>query len=116
MNLEECYNKIGANQKDLVQRLGSKDFAELFAKKFLEDDSFVNLEKALAEKNAEIAFRAVHTLKGVAQNLSLDNLYKVSFILTESLRGGAITAECEPQFAAVKREYDKTIAALKELA
>lgn len=116
MNLEACYNKIGANYRDLVQRLGSQDFAELFAKKFLDDDSFANLEKALADENAEDAFRAVHTLKGVAQNLSLDNLYKVSFTLTENLRGLKINAETQPLFAEVKREYDLTIAALKELA
>lgn len=116
MTLEECYNKIGANYNDLVKRLGSKDFAELFAKKFLDDDSFANLEKALAEQNAEEAFRAVHTLKGVAQNLSLDNLYRVSFTLTENLRGLEITAESQSLFEAVKTEYERTVAALKELA
>lgn len=116
MNLEECYNKIGANYKDLVQRLGSKEFAELFAKKFLDDDSFTNLERALAAQNAEEAFRAVHTLKGVAQNLSLENLYRVSFSLTENLRGLKINPETEGLFAAVKTEYDLTVAALKELA
>lgn len=116
MNLEECYNKIGANYRDLLQRLGSKEFAELFAKKFLDDDSFSNLEKALAAQNAEDAFRAVHTLKGVAQNLSLDNLYRVSFELTENLRGLKINAETQGLFAAVKTEYDVTVAALKELA
>lgn len=116
MTLEECYNKIGANYRDLVQRLGSQDFAELFAKKFIEDDSFANLESALNEKNAEKAFRAVHTLKGVAQNLSLENLYRVSFTLTESLRDGAITSDCAPQYEAVKQEYERTIAVLKELA
>ena len=116
MNLEECYNKIGANYRDLVQRLGSKEFAELFAKKFLDDDSFTNLERALAAQNAEEAFRAVHTLKGVAQNLSLENLYRVSFSLTENLRGLKINAETEGLFATVKTEYELTVAALKELA
>lgn len=116
MTLEECYNKIGANYRDLLQRLGSQDFAELFAKKFVEDDSFANLEKALQENKGEEAFRAVHTLKGVAQNLSLENLYRVAFTLTETLRGREITAECAAQFDAVKCEYEKTIAALKALA
>ncbi len=116
MTLEECYNKIGANYRDLVQRLGSEQFALLFAKKFLEDDSFANLEKALAANDAESAFRAVHTLKGVAQNLSLENLYRVSFTLTESLRNLHISSDCEPMFEEVKKEYELTIAALKEVA
>lgn len=115
MNLQACYEQIGANYKDLVVRLGSEDFAKLFAKKFLEDDSFANLQKGLADKDAETAFRAAHTLKGVAQNLSLDNLYRPAFDLTESLRGRVITADCEPLYAKVVAEYEKTIAALQQL-
>lgn len=115
MNLQTCYEQIGANYKDLVQRLGSEAFAQMFAKKFIEDDSFANLQDGLAKKDAEVAFRAAHTLKGVAQNLSLDNLYRPAFDLTESLRGRVITAECEPLYAVVEAEYKKTIAALQEL-
>lgn len=115
MNLETCYQQIGANYKDLVVRLGSEAFAKLFAKKFLEDDSFATLKEGLEKQDAEVAFRAAHTLKGVAQNLSLDNLYRPAFELTESLRGLAVTAECAPLYAKVEAEYEKTIAALKEL-
>ena len=42
MKLEKCYDKIGANYKDLVTRLGSEDFANLFAKKFLTDESYTS--------------------------------------------------------------------------
>ena len=115
MNLQTCYEQIGANYKDLVQRLGSEAFAKMFAKKFIEDDSFANLKDGLAKKDAEIAFRAAHTLKGVAQNLSLNNLYHPAFDLTESLRGRLITADCEPLYAKVAEECEKTIAALKQL-
>lgn len=115
MKLEKCYEKIGANYKDLVNRLGSEDFANLFAKKFLTDDSFANLKQGLAEQDAETAFRAAHTLKGVAQNLSLDNLYRPVFELTESLRGRLITSECEPLYKKVEEEYNITVAALQEL-
>ena len=115
MKLEKCYDKIGANYKDLVTRLGSEDFANLFAKKFLTDDSFANLKTGLAEQDAETAFRAAHTLKGVAQNLSLDNLYRPVFELTESLRGRLITPECEPLYNKVEEEYNITVAALQEL-
>lgn len=116
MTLEECYNKIGANYRDLVIRLGSEDFALLFAKKFLTDDSFINLKTAIAEKNAEKAFRAAHTLKGVVQNLSLDNLYRPSYNLTESLRGLKIKSDCEHLYANVEEEYNRTIELLKQVA
>ena len=115
MKLQACYEQIGANYKDLVVRLGSEAFAQLFAKKFLEDDSFANIKQGLDANDAETAFRAAHTLKGVAQNLSLDNLYRPAFDLTESLRSRVITAECAPLYAKVEEEYNKTIAALQQL-
>ena len=62
MNIKECYDSIGADYEDLLGRLGSEKHIERFALKFLEDDSYSNLKEALAEKNAENAFRAAHTL------------------------------------------------------
>ena len=47
------------------------DFVRRFALKFLQDDSFPNLKKALEAQDAPTAFRAAHTLKGVCQNLGL---------------------------------------------
>ena len=114
MKLEKCYEKIGANYKDLVNRLGSEDFANLFAKKFLTDDSFANLKKGLAEQDAETAFRAAHTLKGVCLNLGFDNLFTVSSDLTEKLRAKELE-ESEELFRKVKEQYAITIAALREL-
>ena len=61
---------------------------EKFALKFREDMSFQELEKALNDKQVEIAFRAAHTLKGVCMNLGFDHLYKPSFEITECLRAG----------------------------
>ena len=40
----------------------------------------------MTQNNAEEAFRAVHTLKGICLNLGFDTLYKASFELTEKLR------------------------------
>ena len=57
-----------------------------FAKKFIDDASYSNLENAMTQNNAEEAFRAVHTLKGICLNLGFDTLYKASFELTEKLR------------------------------
>ena len=72
-----------------MERLPSPDFVRRFALKFLQDDSFPNLKKALEEKDAPTAFRAAHTLKGVCQNLGFDALYVPSSALSEALRGGS---------------------------
>ena len=69
MTLEQVYAAIGGDYKGVMERLPSADFVRRFALKFLQDDSFPNLKKALEEKDAPTAFRAAHTLKGVCQNL-----------------------------------------------
>ncbi len=56
-------------------------------------------------------FRAAHTLKGVCQNLGFDNLYQVSFDITEKLRGRE-TDGCEELFAKVEEQYKKTTDAI----
>ena len=90
MTLEQMYAAIGGDYKAVMERLPSADFVRRFALKFLQDDSFRNLKKALEEKDAPTAFRAAHTLKGVCQNLGFDALYVPSSALTEALRGGSL--------------------------
>lgn len=86
MTLEQVYAAIGGDYKGVMERLPSADFVRRFALKFLQDDSFPNLKKALEEKDAPTAFRAAHTLKGVCQNLGFDALYVPSSALTEAPR------------------------------
>ena len=115
MNIKECYDSIGADFEDVLGRLGSEKLIERFALKFLEDDSYSNLKEALAEKNAENAFRAAHTLKGVCLNLGFTELYKVSAELTEVLRGRE-TAGSDELYAQVKEQYTTLTDAIRELA
>lgn len=67
MTLEQVYAAIGGDYKGVMERLPSADFVRRFALKFLQDDSFPNLKKALEEKDAPTAFRAAHTLKASAR-------------------------------------------------
>lgn len=114
MNIKECYDSIGADFEDVLGRLGSEKLIERFALKFLDDDIYNNLKEALAEKNAENAFRAAHTLKGVCLNLGLKNLYTVSSDLTEKLRGRSLDGADE-LFEKVREQYDITVNALKNV-
>ena len=47
MTLEQMYAAIGGDYKAVMERLPSADFVRRFALKFLQDDSFPNLKKAL---------------------------------------------------------------------
>ena len=106
MTVKECYEQMGADYEGVLGRLRSEGLIKKFAKKFLDDGSFQSLKDNLAQGNGEEAFRAAHTLKGVCQNLGFDNLYQVSFNITEKLRGGE-TDGCEELFAKVEEQYKK---------
>ena len=60
------------------------------------------------------AFRAAHTLKGVAQNLGFEKLYKPSSELAEILRAGSMEV-IVGLMDTITEEYEKTIMAIKEL-
>ncbi len=68
----EYLEDMGAEVKDALDRM-SGNRAEYFEylKKFTEDSSIADLRKAVADKDADAATAAVHTLKGVALSLGL---------------------------------------------
>ena len=89
MTIRECYEKMGSDYDTVLERIPSEAIITKFAKKFIDDASYSNLENAMTQNNAEEAFRAVHTLKGICLNLGFDTLYKASFemdILMEARR------------------------------
>lgn len=88
MTIKECYEKLGSNFEDVKARMMSERLIQKFSLKFLDDKSYTNLLSAFEEGRDEEAFRFAHTLKGVAQNLGFDKLYKSSDKLTEALRNG----------------------------
>ena len=62
------------------------------------------------------AFRAVHTLKGVALNLGLGSLAHASSQMTEALRGqDKLPNNVQPLYEAVRKEYDAVRGALEQL-
>ena len=114
MNVRGFYEKIGADYEGVLSRLGNEDMIGRFVMKFPNDMSLDNLKKALEAKEADQAFRAAHTLKGVGVNLGFDRLYEVSAALTEHLRGKDTIDGAPELFSKVEEEYDKTIQAIRD--
>lgn len=114
MTVKECYDKAGADYADAINRLGTDALIKRFSIKFLDDKSFQSLKESIEAKDAEGAFSAAHTLKGVAVNLSFTSLYEVSSELTEKLRGGKLE-DYEELYAAVAQQYERVVNAIKEL-
>ena len=112
MTLQECYQKMGGNYSDVKSRLIKEERIEKFVIRFLEDDSFQKLCEARAAENPGEVFRAVHTLKGVSQNLGFTRLFEACHVMTEAVRGG-VKLENEALFDAVVKEYDTTVNCIK---
>jgi len=114
MTVRECYEELGSDFDKVLSRLVSEALVKKFALKFLDDPSFGQLETALADKDAETAFRAAHTLKGICLNLGFDNLYKASSAITEIFRAGEL-AGAEEAFEEVEKQYNITVNAIKAM-
>lgn len=115
MTVQECYESMGSDFEGVLGRMGSEAMVKRFALKFLDDPSYGNLVKAVEEQNAEEAFRAAHTLKGICLNLGLDRLCKVSALLTEKLRGREFDGY-EEAYGEAQKEYRNTIDAIRNMA
>ena len=87
MNLEKLYQEMGGDMADAVRRLGSASAVERFLRMFAGDDTFAMLQAAMSAGDVQRAFRAAHTLKGLAANLGLVQLGQAASALTEALRG-----------------------------
>lgn len=86
VTVRECYQYMGADYKDVLRRLKTDERICKFLAMLLRDPSYSALEQALDSRDYETAFRAAHTIKGIAMNLSLTRLTEVSSQLTEALR------------------------------
>ena len=114
MTVRECYEELGSDFDKVLSRLVSEALVKKFALKFLDDPSFGQLETALADKDAETAFRAAHTLKGICLNLGFSQLTEDVVNITEILRTGKLEGTDE-LFSKIQTTYENTVAAIKKL-
>lgn len=115
MTLEQAYTVFGGDFQECLGRLRSDKLIIKFCQKFLDDGSFQLLVSSMDSGDMEEAFRAAHTLKGVAQNLSYTKLAKSSSDLTEALRPGTPYDEANVKslYAQVTDSYNETVTALR---
>ena len=115
MNIKGCYEAFGGDYDDVLARLSKEERVEKYILRFLDDQSFEQLKVALTEGNMELAFRAAHTLKGVAQNLSLTPIFEIDFELTETLRNyNSVDMDlAKAQFEKTQEAYNKVIEVIK---
>lgn len=111
MTLQQCYTLLGGDYEGVLGRMRKESLVEKFALKFLSDPSMEALRKGVAAKDREAAFRAAHTIKGVAQNLGFTRLYEASSRLADVLRQNW-SKEALALTQQVEAAYQKTVAAI----
>jgi len=89
----------------------TKLYAKLLVK-FKEDPSLRQIDEALAEKDMEKARSAAHTLKGLAANLSLLELFKQVAELESQIKAGS--AE-DSQLELVKSVNEQTLTEIEKV-
>lgn len=115
MTLEECYNNLHGDYEEAKTRLMNERLIERFILKFPEDPSMGALLEMIEAGDNVAAFRAVHTLKGVAANLAFTQLFRDASNLTEQLRD--LKSNPDPELVStLKITYNLVISTLKEYA
>lgn len=114
MTVKECYDMMGGGYEDVIKRLMDDKRVVKFATKFLNDKNYSAYFESVEKEDYETAFRAAHSIKGVAQNLGFLKLSESSAALTEALRGGKNqdTTELEQK---LKEDYESTVNAIKAM-
>lgn len=114
MTLKQCFEMFNGDYDGVISRMGKEERVKKFILRFKTDPSFDLLTESLANANYQEAFRAAHTIKGLCQNLGLEQLGKSSSALTEALRGGKRPAD-EVYYQQVKADYEQVISAINLL-
>ena len=111
----ECFAAYGADHRDTMARfLGSESLYLRFLDMLPQDENLRKLGAALADGDLERAFLAAHTLKGVAQNLGMDRLYKTAATLCDAVRGPK-PLEDASLWPPVVAAHEEVLAAIREL-
>lgn len=114
MTLREFYNYVGGDYDDMISRFGDDAHISRFLHMLPRDDSMTNLTAAVEGGNAQEAFRAVHTLKGISLNLGLSSLANACSVMTEALRGRDVLPE-RALYEHICKEYATVREALDQI-
>ncbi len=85
--MQELLENKGFDVSGALRRfLNNEALYKKCLKKFLDDDSFEQLKSAYESGNCNEAFKMAHTMKGLASNLGINNIYNLLIPMVEKLR------------------------------
>ena len=116
MTVRECYEKMGGDFDEAIGRLMKEERIVKYLGKFPLGGEINEMDQGIAAGDWPLAFRAVHTLKGMALNLSITPLAEASAELCDEIRPGVAPAhDITEMTAAVHAAYDAAVSAIREL-
>ena len=113
MNLKDCYIRFGGDFDEVLGRLRREQTVRKFVFKFLDDKSFSLFEASMVKKDYSEALRAVHTLKGICQNLSFTKLFESSSLVTNALKENDWNKAVD-MMPKLSKDYYETINVIKD--
>lgn len=102
----------GIDYADAMERMGGNgDLYKRLAMKYLDDSNYADLVAAMDAADYDAAYKAAHSLKGVAGNLSFDKLFELAGTASGALYQGEYQA-VEPLMAPIKDAHEKVVEGL----
>ena len=103
---QECLESYGADYTGIMQRfLGNEAVYRRILKLLFAGGNLMKLGTALEAGDLDVAFKAGHTLKGVAGNLGLTPLYDAACAIVEPLRCRTPACDYPVLYRAVQEEF-----------
>ncbi len=115
MTVKECYEQVGGNYEEVKKRLMDDKRIIKFLGLFMKDENFEKLCSTMEKKDYKEAFRAAHSIKGVANNMAFTEYAAVISEITEDLRAGKCTEETWKLFERAKEQYAAIAAAVGQV-
>lgn len=112
------YNEIGIDYDELMERfMRNENLLNRFFKKFLNDQTFAYLQKSYNDNNNpdyNSLMINLHTLKGLAANFSMKELYSITNTWLMNLRDGNFETN-EQLYQRCLEEYTKITQGLTQI-
>lgn len=112
MDVEACYAKMNADYRAAIGLLQSDERIIKYFKIIQRDTNLEDIYKALEQNDYETAFRAAHTLKGLALNMHFTQLAQNAADLTETLRSRGENERIFPLLEKTKQTHQMVIACI----
>lgn len=117
MDVKELYQILDANYEEISTRLMEDDIIKRSVFQFKDTNPFPEIQDAYREHDVVRLFDALHTLKEIVEELSLNKLLEITSMLCEVTRYKNVFDDevIGPLMQTFVQEYNHTISCINEL-